>query len=297
MSILLSAKQEKLRYAKRPGHTFAQATTPQPPTPGEYGNAEAYERYMGRWSTLLARRFLDFVEIGKAQRVLDIGSGTGSLTSVIAASTKASRIVGIDPVPQFVQWAQQRLGDPRVTFECGDARELPFPDSDFDASLSLLSFHHIPDGRDATYEMLRVTRAGGIVAACDWDCSWDSGPGMEMFRVLHETLQTVYPQSKSQHSFPRQYGGRGELLGIWKACGIRDAEEIHLTVPLRFTDFDDFWIPVIEGPSSVVSCLRALSPSVKNHFQLELRRALLGDRPNGPIELLARAWAVRGRVP
>jgi SAM-dependent methyltransferase len=297
MSIPLSTTQAKIRHAERPGHTFAQAPTPQPHTPGKYGNGEAYDRYMGRWSTLLARQFLEFVEIGTAQHVLDIGSGTGSLIGVIAASTKASRIVGIDPVPQFVQSARQRFGGPRVTFDYGDARELPFPDSEFDASLSLLSFHHIPDGKDAAYEMLRVTRAGGIVAACEWDCAWDSGPGMEMFRVLHETLLTVHPQSESQYSLRRQYGGRGELLGIWKACGIKDAKEIHLTVPLTFTDFDDFWIPFIEGPSSVVNCLSTLSPALKNGFQRKLRRALLGDRPNGPIELLARAWAVRGRVP
>ncbi len=292
MSIPHTARQENVRSRDIPEHAFARTRAPLPAMPGEYGDSDAYDRYMGRWSAFLARQFLDFAGIGAAERVLDVGSGTGSLTGVIAASTRASRIVGIDPVAQFVRCARQRFGDPRVTFDCGDAGELPYPDSDFDASLAQLSFHHFSEQENALCEMLRVTRSGGIVAACEWD----SGAGMEMFHILRDTLAAVHPQSGAQHSL-RQYAGESELLGLWQACGIEDAEEEALVVPLRFTDFDDFWIPFTEGPSGVLNRLNTLSPALREDFRRKLRHTLLDGKSDGPITLQARAWAVRGRVP
>jgi SAM-dependent methyltransferase len=248
---------------------------------------------MGRWSVHLARQFLDFAAIGAARRVLDVGAGTGSLTAAIAATTGARRIVGVDPMPQFVRSAKQQFEAPRVTFAWGDARELPFPAAKFDATLAQLSLHHIANGRIAVGEMMRVTRSGGVVAACEWD----AGPGMEMFHVLRETLVRVYPEAEAQFSARRRYSDRGELLALWRDCGIADAEECALTVPLHFTGFEDFWSPFLDSPSNVAGCFKTLPPPVKDDFRLALRRALLGTKWNGPIELKARAWAVRGHVP
>ena len=272
--------------------TIVPALAQSPATPGRYGNGDAYDRYMGRWSTILARRFLDFVEIGAAERILDIGSGTGSLTRVIAESTTASGIIGIEPVQQFVRSARRRTSDPRVRFDHGAVEELPYPDAEFDASLAQLTFHHFPDGEAALSEMLRVTRPGGLVAACEWD----AGPGMEMFRILADTLVAVHPPSGAQHSL-RQYAGPGELLDLWTACRIKDVEEESITVPLTFADFSDFWIPFTEGPSGVVNRLNALSPTVKADFQRRLKHRLLNGKSDGPITLHARAWAVRGWAP
>ena len=173
-----------------------QRPVPIPVTPGKYGNCDAYDRYMGRWSALLATQFLDFAGVLTAGRILDVGSGTGSLTRSIAAVTAARRIVGIDPVGPFVSAARYRFGDARVSFDHGDVDNLPYRDSDFDACLAQLSFHHFSDGQRALQEMLRVTRSGGVVAACEWD----SGPAMEMFHLLWDTLKAVHPQLDRQDS-------------------------------------------------------------------------------------------------
>lgn len=274
---------------------------PQPPTlpeyprsraPGNYGDGDAYDRYMGRWSLLLARKFLDFARVETADSVLDVGSGTGSLTAAITASAGPARVVGLDPVASFVRAARARFSDPRVRFDHGDACDLPYSDASFDACLAQLSFHHFPDGHRALSEMVRVTRPGGVIAACEWD----RGSGMEMFHALWETLAEVHPWPESWRH-PRPFAGNGDLLALWRDVGLEDAEQARLVVPLRFDGFDDFWTAFVDGPSTVLKHREVLVPSSRDAFRRKLRERFLGGGPEGPFELQARAWAVRGQVP
>lgn len=266
---------------------------PASPAAADYDNAEAYERYMGRWSQRLAPLFFDAAEIGAANRILDVGSGTGSLTNLIAKATRASDIVGIDPTQTFVRYAQARAADPRLRFMESDARRLPFPDDDFDASLALLSLHNIPDADVALAEMRRVTRSGGVVAACEWDFAG----GMQMFRVVWDVLFALHPEAEAEFSSHIPLGGQGELHALWIAGGIRDVVETSLTFPLTFTDFDDFWAPFAKGPSRAWRFLGRLSDAQLDAYRQALRHALLGHELDGPFRLQARAWAVRGYAP
>src|SRR5574339_220135 len=104
--------------------------------------AEAYERDMGRWSKRLAPLFVEFVGIEDGDRVLDVGCGTGSLAWTIAATTSASKIVGIDPSDGFLKYARSHYSDTRVTFELGDAQTIAYPDAVFDHCVGLLVMRH-----------------------------------------------------------------------------------------------------------------------------------------------------------
>ena len=73
-----------------------------------FGDAEAYDRFMGRWSHLVAPLLVDFTGIPGTGRVLDVGSGTGSLAFVIAERNKQSRVLGIDPSKEYVAYANSR---------------------------------------------------------------------------------------------------------------------------------------------------------------------------------------------
>ena len=95
--------------------------------------------------------------------MLDVGCGTGSLTTILAKPTGASKIVGIEPSSGFVDYARSQNADPRVTFEVGDAQQLPYPDASFDRCMALLAVDYIPDARKAALEMRRVTKKAGIV--------------------------------------------------------------------------------------------------------------------------------------
>jgi ubiquinone/menaquinone biosynthesis C-methylase UbiE len=81
-----------------------------------YSNPEAYETFMGRWSSRLAPLFVDFVGVTDGQHVLDVGCGTGSLTRTLLASGQAIRVAGVDPVADYVSFARQATPSPRAEF-------------------------------------------------------------------------------------------------------------------------------------------------------------------------------------
>src|SRR5579872_5808035 len=125
--------------------------------PNMFGDAEAYERFMGRWSRLVAPELVDFTGLPERGRVLDVGSGTGSLAYAISERKTHVRVLGIDPSKEYVAYANNKNPFPdRATFEVGDAQQLRFADASFEAALSLLVFNFIPDPRKAVLEMTRV---------------------------------------------------------------------------------------------------------------------------------------------
>src|SRR6185312_553544 len=111
-----------------------------------FGDAEAYERYMGRWSRVIAPRLVDFADLPERGRMLDVGSGTGSLAFAIAERKSHAYVVGIDPSSEYVAYANSRNPFPdRVGFAVGDGQQMEFPNASFDAILSSLVINFIPD--------------------------------------------------------------------------------------------------------------------------------------------------------
>ena len=134
-----------------------------------FSNTEAYENLVGRWSAPLAVLFLDFAGVNDGERVLDVGCGTGALCRAVLNATRTSEVVGVDPSEPFIEYAREHNSEPHVTYDVGNAQDLPYPDAAFGQSLSMLVFHFIPDREKGASEMRRVTRQGGTVAACTWD--------------------------------------------------------------------------------------------------------------------------------
>src|SRR3954467_8929452 len=97
--------------------------------------AEGYEGTMGRWSRQLSPLFVEFVGVQDGEKLLDLGCGTGALSATLARVTAASKIVGIDPSKGFLEYARKHITDPRVTFDSGNAQELPYSTGSFDRCL------------------------------------------------------------------------------------------------------------------------------------------------------------------
>ena len=73
-----------------------------------FADAEAYERFMGRWSRLVAPRLVEFAGLPDQGRILDVGSGTGALAFAIGERHARASIVGIDPSEEYVAGRKYR---------------------------------------------------------------------------------------------------------------------------------------------------------------------------------------------
>ena len=120
--------------------------------------AEAYDRFMGRYSRLLSPLMADLAEIGPGQRVLDVGCGPGALVAELVRRVDAESVTAVDPSPPFVAAARTRF--PGVRIEEASAESLPFEDESFDAALAQLVVHFMADPVAGLTEMRRVTRPG-----------------------------------------------------------------------------------------------------------------------------------------
>ncbi len=261
---------------------------------GMFADAIAYESFIGRWSRLIAPLFVEFARIRDGDRVLDVGSGTGSLAFSITASRRRCRVVGIDPSAQYVSYAGSKNTNSNVHFEIGDAQQLVFPPAQFDAAASLLVLNFIPDARKAMSELRRVTRPGGVISAA----VWDYGEGMQMLRLFWDAAVALDPKAEPLDEKHMPLCRAGELAGLFRTAGLVDVQEKALEIKLHFASFDDYWNPFLEGQGPAGSYVSKLP---------ERQRAALRDRlksltlarldAGGGFELGARVWAARGTVP
>jgi SAM-dependent methyltransferase len=258
-----------------------------------FSAGDAYERFMGRWSRELAPLLVKFAGVHNGDAVLDLGSGTGALTAAIAAAAPSSRIIGIDPAAPYVALAERRHPNDRVRFEMGDAQRLRFADESFDQTLSLLVLNFIPDRAKALDEIIRVTRSGGTLSAA----VWDYGHGMQMLRVFWDEAVLLNPTMDARDERHMPLCREGELGTLWRDHRLQDVSEEALEIRMRFSSFDEYWAPFLERQGPAGEYVASLRASEREQLRLRLRRRLLGDRPDRPIVLAARAWAVRGIVP
>jgi SAM-dependent methyltransferase len=246
--------------------------------------ADAYDRFMGRYAVPLAPRFGDFARIADGQTVLDVGCGPGALTAELARRLGPARVSAVDPSAPFVAAARER--HPGVTVERAGAEHLPFPDGAFDAALAQLVVHFLSEPVVGLREMARVTRAGGVVAACVWDHAGGAGP----LTVFWEAARALDPTVQDESGLP---GAReGHLAELFREAGLRTVEEGALVVSVEHLSFEDWWEPFTFGVGPAGSYVAGLDAQRQARLRERCRETL----PEAPFVLSARAWAARGRV-
>lgn len=256
----------------------------------KFTKADGYQRYLGPWSSALAPRFIDFAQVQHGDRVLDVGSGTGSLALALAGSRSCSEIVGIEPSTPYIEFARTRTKDPRVRFDVGDGMNLPYADHYFDKSLAQLVLSSVPNPKRAVIEMRRVTKAEGILAAC----VWASGKDNERNHKFWEAAMAVDPTAAQKREREGGYGHRGRLSALWSECGLKEIKEADLVVSVDFTSFEDFWLPHLEGQGHAGSYVKSLPHHLQEALRERLRQDILGTKGDGSFSLRAQAVAVLG---
>jgi SAM-dependent methyltransferase len=260
---------------------------------GLFSSGDAYERFMGRWSRDVAPLLVTFAGVRDGDAVLDVGSGTGALSTAVADMAPSSRIIGIDPVASYVAFAQARHPGDRILFETGDAQHLRFAGESFDRTLSLLVLNFIPDRSSAVAEMIRVTRKGGTVASAVWDYS----EGMETLRTFWDEAVALDPVADVRDEKHMPLTHPGELAATWRAHGLLNVSEQALTIQMRFSSFDDYWRPFLGKQGPAGEYVASLQDGQREQLRRRLRTRLVGSGDDRPFVLRARAWAVRGTVP
>jgi SAM-dependent methyltransferase len=246
--------------------------------------ADAYGRFMGRYAEPLAPQFADLAGVRAGQCVLDVGCGPGALTAVLVERLGAGSVAAIDPSAPFVAALQQRL--PGVDVRQGTAERLPHDDDVFDATLAQLVVQFMTDPVGGLREMARVTRSGGVVAACVWDHGGGRGPLSTFWAAVRE----LQPDARGE-----SYGvgvREGHLGDLASEAGLRDVETDELTVRVGYADFEEWWTPYTMGVGPAGDWVAGLGPDERE----QVRSACVQRLSAGPFEISATAWTVRARV-
>ncbi len=244
--------------------------------------AEAYDRFMGEWSSQLSPQLVDLAGVRAGQRVLDVGCGPGALTAELVARVGAEAVVAVDPSEPFVAAARARY--PGVDVRQANAEALPYPDRSFDAALAQLVVHFMADPVAGLREMARVTRRGSTVAACVWDYAGGRGALGPFWEAARELDPEAVDESKLAGARP------GHLTELMEAAGLGGVEEVELSVSRDFASFDDWWEPFTRGVGPAGAYVGKLEPD----RQAELRERCRSVLPGGAFTLTAVAWAARG---
>jgi SAM-dependent methyltransferase len=245
--------------------------------------ADAYDRFMGRYSRALAPQLADLASVRAGQRALDVGCGPGALTAELVGRLGADAVAAVDPSEPFVQAARRRHDG--VDVAVAVAEELPFGDGAFDVALAQLVVPFMSEPLAGLAEMRRVTRRGGVVAACVWDHA-GQGPLSAFWRAVRE----LDPGARDESGQP---GAReGQLRALFDAAGLHDVEHAALSVGLQHASFDAWWQPFTLGVGPAGTYVAGLDAVAAAELRERCRLLL----PDAPFTITSRAWAARGRA-
>ncbi|MEP7115526.1 MAG: class I SAM-dependent methyltransferase [Ilumatobacteraceae bacterium] len=246
--------------------------------------ADAYDRFMGRYSVPLGPLFADFAAVTAGQRVLDVGCGPGALTGELVDRLGSAAVCAVDPSEPFVAALRERYPD--VSVQRGTADQLPFAEGEFDAAVAQLVVHFMADPVAGLREMGRVTRSHGVVAACVWDFGSGKGP----LSIFWQAARHLDPDVDDEAGMA---GAReGHLAQLFVDAGLHEVEQDALPISVQHHSFEEWWEPYMLGVGPAGSYAAGLDPG----HRAQLRELCRNSLPTAPFVLTARAWAARGEV-
>ena len=255
-----------------------------------FTDGEAYERMMGRWSRLVGEVFLDWLDVPKDLRWLDVGCGNGAFTEELIARCSPSALIAIDPSDDQLAYARTRPGAKGAEFRVGDAQKLVFDGGSFDVAVMALVISFLPAPALAAAEMARVVRPGGWVATYMWDVPGGGVPVDPVYKAIESLgLGSSFPPNP-------EVSRRDVMQDLWKQSGLASVDTRVIRIPVAYSNFDDFWHSntVSIGPQGKL--IESMSTSAREQLRTHLRERL-PITSDGRIVYELFANAVKGRVP
>ena len=255
---------------------------------------DSYELYRGRWSRSIASRFLDWLNAPPEQDWLEVGCGSGALSSEILARCQPRSVVGLDQSEDFVRTAENKVVDDRARFFVGDAQNIDLPDESMDYVVSALVLNFIPDKNRALTEMRRVAKPGGTIAFYVWDYPGGGVEFMHTFWHVAVALDPTASELAEDKRFPDCTEGR--LSDLASRNGLTNVESSAIEAPAVFKSFDDFWHPFTLGAGPAPGYCISLNDDDRENLRATLERQVIA-LPDGTIPMKIRAWAIKASTP
>lgn len=191
--------------------------------------ADRYDR-AGRW---IWQRFVAASPIGQADRIVDVGCGTGRSTRAVARIARDGAATGIDLSTRMLELARTRSADEgldNVTFIRGDAQVFPFEPASFDVAISSFGTMFFNDPVAAFANIGRAVRSDGTLALL----AWRSLPENEWLMALRGALALGrdLPTPPPDAPTPFSLADPERVRGILGAAGFDDVELTAIDEPM-----------------------------------------------------------------
>ncbi|MFI6471104.1 class I SAM-dependent methyltransferase [Streptomyces sp. NPDC050516] len=254
------------------------------------GRAEAYAGSFGKLCAHPVPRLLDAARVRAGVRVLDVGTGTGTVAA--AACARGARVTGVDAEISMVELAAQAV--PAAEMHLAALPQLPFSDGLFDAVTGNFVLNHVGRPRATLAELRRVVRPGGWIAVTIW--SVPTAPGQALLGRAVQAAGAARPPHipalAAEDDFARTETGLAALL---TSAGLKDVVCESLQWD-HHTEVEEWWGGAVGGVGAigqtVVSQPDHTLAEIKRHFGL-LSAEFAG--PAGRLVLPHAALLARAR--
>lgn len=256
----------------------------------KWSSGDSYERYVGRWSRLVAKEFIRWLAIPPDRQWLDVGCGTGALSQTILRSANPKQVTGIDRSEDYVNTARNSINRPNADFRAGDAQSLPVESGMYDVAVSGLVLNFVPQPGQMIAEMQRAVKTNGMVAVYVWDYAGK----MQFMRHFWNAAIALDP-AIADHDEGKRFPicSPDALSSLFRSVELLRSETRPIDIATDFKDFNDYWNPFLGGQGPAAGYAMSLS----EERRARLRERIYNSLPfamDGSIPLVARAWAIKG---